>query len=173
MADQSDLVPGLHGILRPALAVQNIRTIGLGNPFFNFSSFVRGVEVDKRVGVDPLELRYNTLHGGGRRHVVIRPAMMREHRNTDDEKTNGPNEHTQKLIFHLSTLCDFYPAREQNHMPPVPWCQSHLPSLSKLFRNVPFVTSLEVSPFSFRFSSFLCRRPGPERSPAEPEGRSG
>ena len=117
MADQSDLVSGLHGILRPALAVQNIRTIGLGNPFFNFSIFVRGVEVDERVGVDPLELRYDSFHGSGRRHVVIRPAVMREHRTTDDEKTNGPNEHTEKSFFHLSTLCDFYPTREQNHMP--------------------------------------------------------
>jgi hypothetical protein len=57
--------------------------------------------------------------------------------------------------------------------------QSALYDVSKLFRNVPFLTSLEVSPFlvfgfclSFCFGSCFCRWPGPERSPAEPEGRS-
>src|SRR5258708_29917190 len=45
-----------------------------------------------------------------------------------------------------------------NHMPPALPCQDFRFDLSKLFINVPFVTSLEVSPFSFLLSSFLCRR---------------
>jgi hypothetical protein len=52
-------------------------------------------------------------------------------------------------------------------------CQAVALVLSNLVRNVPFVTSLEVSPFCFGSSCFFRRWPGPERSPAEPEGRSG
>ena len=47
------------------------------------------------------------------------------------------------------------------------WCCRSKP-LSMLFTNVPFLTSLEMSPFWFS----LCRWPCLERSPAEPVGRS-
>src|SRR5579875_646537 len=56
--------------------------------------------------------------------------------------------------------------------------QDDPPPLSKLFRNVPLVNSLEVSPFCGScFSVFLwffcfcfSRGPCPERSPASPQG---
>ena len=45
--------------------------------------------------------------------------------------------------------------------------------MSKLLRNVPFLTSIEVSPFLGFDLVFSFRRwPCPQRSPAEPEGRS-
>src|SRR5215469_10630876 len=44
--------------------------------------------------------------------------------------------------------------------------------MSNLFRNVPSLTSLEVSPFSISFGFCVGCWPCPERSPAEPEGRS-
>src|SRR5215472_10612444 len=47
-----------------------------------------------------------------------------------------------------------------------------LPDMSSLFRNVPSLTSLEVSPFLISFGFCVGCWPCPERSPAEPEGRS-
>jgi len=128
VANQGDLVPNLHGIFIPALAGQSVRTVRFGNPFFYFPRFVRNIEMDQRMGVGPLEFGHRPFHAGGGRNVVIRPAVMRERRPGKKQKTGGPKEHSQSLIFHLSILWDFNPVLVQNLMPAARWCQSHLAS---------------------------------------------
>src|SRR4029077_3523786 len=71
MADQSDLLAHLNGIPTPALPGQRVRTVGFANPLFNLARLVRDVEMDERVGIDPLEFRYDALQGDSVRHVVI------------------------------------------------------------------------------------------------------
>src|SRR5258707_15567200 len=53
------------------------------------------------------------------------------------------------LTFGLILRCALF---ARNHTPGTISCQAQRAFVSKLFRNVPFVTSLEVSLFSFRFS---------------------
>jgi len=126
MADQSDLVPGLNGIPIPALPGQRVRTIRFRNPFFNFPILVRDIEIDERVGILPLESRYESLQGDGLRHIVIRPAVVSERRASDQEKGCGRDQNKQGPIFHLSTLCDFNATLVEKHMPAALWCQSQL-----------------------------------------------
>jgi len=95
VADQSDLVPGLNGIPIPALPGQCIWTIRFRSPFFNLPSIVDDVDEDESVGIAPLECSYDPLQGGGVRHVVIRPAVVREHRARDQEKNCGSEEYSQ------------------------------------------------------------------------------
>jgi hypothetical protein len=126
MADQRDLVPRLDGIPIPSLPGQRIRTIRFPDPFLNLPTLVRDIEMDERMGIDPLEFRYDALQGDAVRHIVIRPAVVREHRPSNQEKTSGSDQHSQQLIFHLSTLCDFDPTRVQKHMPAALSCQSQI-----------------------------------------------
>jgi len=95
MADESDLVSCLNGCFTPALTGQCIRTIRFANPFFYFAILVRDVEVDERVGIDPLEFRDDAFQGDGVHHIVIRPAVVREYRPRNQEKTSDPDEYSQ------------------------------------------------------------------------------
>jgi hypothetical protein len=126
VANQSDLVSNFHGSFAPALPGQRIRAIRFRNPFFGFSIFTSNVKVDEGVRIDPIELRYDPLYGRGVRHVVIGPAVVREHWPAKEEKSYGPEEHRQQLIFHLSILWNFRAILVQNLMPAARSCQSQV-----------------------------------------------
>jgi hypothetical protein len=51
--------------------------------------------------------------------------------------------------IHYAGISDFNFAFAQNHMAATLWCQARITVVSNLVRNVPLLTSLEMSPFGF------------------------
>src|ERR1700739_3768250 len=102
MAEQSDGVPSLNRVPAPALAGQDGRAIRFGDPFFDLPALVRHIQMDQRVRGFPFELGYDSLHGDVGGYVVIRSAVVRGGRSTEQENARGKKNHTQQLGFHLS-----------------------------------------------------------------------
>ena len=109
VADHGYLIPCLNGIPIPALAGQCIRTIRLGGPFFNFSILIGDIKKNQCVGIDPLEAGYDSLDSRNVRHVVIRSAVVREHRISKQKNAGDPNDHTEYYFFHSRTPLLFGP----------------------------------------------------------------
>jgi hypothetical protein len=88
----------------PAGSFQDCRSKSFDRPIHDFVVLILYIQKNLAVRIGPEEFRHGALEGDGMLHVVIRPAVVRERWDTNEQKANQQTKTDYSHIFHAAPL---------------------------------------------------------------------